>query len=72
MPNFKDAALFCWDMNPDILYANKFNIPMCVHAWPKNIPFWRTKIKAMDKEIIVNTAYNKYKNFIDVYYLKKK
>lgn len=72
LPNFKDAALFCWDMNPDILYANKFDIPMCVHAWPKNISFWRTKIKAMDNEIIVNTAYNKYKNFIDVYYLKKK
>jgi hypothetical protein len=62
---------FAWDMSVDILY-DFFKIktlPMCIHAWDKNIRFWNKHIpELIENEEITNYCENKYKDFFKVYY----
>ena len=69
IPNWIVASKFSWDMNVDI-YKKMFNIdynPMAVHAWPKNIRYWKDKFEEMNKTI-VDFCENKYSDFFEKYY----
>ena len=44
---------------------------MACHAWPKNIRFWKDKIKEIDNNII-DYCEEKYKEFFKLYYGEKK
>lgn len=67
MPSWKECAEFAWDMNPDILYNMNVSTPQIgIHAWPKNIPFWKDKLKADDNTC--KEAVSDNKEFINIYY----
>ena len=68
-PNWKIATHFAIDMNPDIAYRifNNQIEPMCVHAWPKNIEFWKTRFKDLDQDTI-RCCENKHGDFLSAYY----
>lgn len=69
MPTWQECATFAWDMNPDILYKSNVSTPRIgIHAWPKNIPFWKDKID-IDNETY-EEAVLENKEFIDLYYSK--
>ena len=72
-PNYKEAFKFAIDMNPDLVETqyNVTELPTAIHAFDKNIPYWRTKIKELDNNDIYEECYMKHKDFIDVYYYKK-
>lgn len=67
-PNWKVAALFAFDMNPDVLvdiYGMK--LPMGCHAFDKNIRFWKNYIPECD-EHIVNICEKKHEQWFSKYY----
>lgn len=66
-PTWEDAAMFSWDMNPDVLYDKFEALPQIgCHAWPKNALFWRDHID-MPVEVY-NAAYDANKEFLELYY----
>ena len=73
IPSWEDAGKFALDMNPEV-YVNFVNdkefLPMACHAWPKNIRFWKDKIKEIDNNII-DYCEDKYKEFFKLYYGEK-
>ena len=72
-PKWNDAMKFAIDMNPDLAY-DRFNmqgLPMCIHAFDKNIPYWRSRISDFDNDELYNHCYEKNKKFIDTYYFHK-
>ena len=72
-PKFDEAMKFAIDMNPDLIY-NRYGFsgyPTCIHAFDKNIPFWRSRISDFDNDELYNHCYEKNKKFIDTYYLHK-
>lgn len=73
MPNVMEAFKFSIDMNPDIAFENYGvkDFPMAIHAFNKNIPFWKEKVKEFDNQELYDVCYNKYKDFINAYYFKK-
>lgn len=68
MPTWQECANFAWDMNPDMLwdYTGGELPQIGIHAWPKNMPFWKDKIN------VDNDAYEEAlkdnADFISVYY----
>lgn len=68
MPIWEECSNFAWDMNPDILWKIKLRtLPdIGIHAWPKNIPFWKTIIKFDDS--VISEALNDNEEFIKIYY----
>lgn len=72
-PKFQEALEFAIDMNPDIVFDQyKFDkMPMCIHAFDKNIPYWRDKIEDFDNDELYDYCVEKNKDFIDKYYFKK-
>lgn len=66
-PIFQDAIRFAWDMNPDVIYKLTQNLPMCIHAFDKNIPFWKDKLEGITSEVY-SDSYSRNKSFIDAYY----
>ena len=72
VPNFKLASMFACDMNPDILLGSKPKIlPMGVHAFDKNIPYWSKIIQELSSKELYDECYKRHKNFIDAYYGSK-
>lgn len=70
---WNEAMNFAIDMNPDIAY-DRYGMkgyPMGIHAFEKNIPFWKGKIDAFNSQVLYEYCYNKHKEFIDAYYLQK-
>lgn len=69
MPNWIVASKFAWDMNVD-LYKRLFDIeylPMCAHAWTRNIRYWKDKFEEIDQKI-VDFCEEKYKELFEKYY----
>ena len=69
LASLKYAYQFAWDMNVDIIY-NDWNIhklPMCIHAWDKNIRFWKQHIPEITQSI-VNFCEQKHEKFFKLYY----
>lgn len=66
-PVFQHATQFAWDMNPDVIYKLTQELPMCIHAFDKNIPFWKDKINGITPEVY-SDCYSRNKQFIDAYY----
>lgn len=72
-PDWSEAIKFCIDMNPDVAFG-KFGLqeyPMCIHAFDKNIPFWRDKIVDFDDDQLYEYCVKKNEKFITEYYLNK-
>ena len=67
-PSFKIACKFAIDMNPD--HISMSELPMGIHAFDKNIPFWRKVVNIPAN--VVNKCYIKNRDFIDAYYSSKK
>lgn len=66
----KIGLIFSWDMSADVLY-NQFelhNLPMAIHAWDKNIRFWKKIIEELNNKDIIEFCENKYKDFFKLYY----
>ena len=73
-PNWNDAMKFAIDMNPDLAY-DRFNmqgLPMCIHAFDKNIPYWRKTISELSGDDLYDFCCEKHSNFINEYYLNRK
>lgn len=73
MPSWKDAMHFAIDMNPDIAY-DKYEmkgLPIGIHAFEKNMPFWRDKVDDFNNDELCDYCNNKHKEFVDIYYKKK-
>lgn len=68
MPTWEECAEFAYDMNPDILHLiHKLPLPQVgIHAWPKNIPFWKSRLDV--PENIVKDCMKANWQFIEVYY----
>ena len=68
MPTWQECAEFAWDMNPDILcdYTGGEFPHIGIHAWPKNIPFWKDKIDVNNE--VVEEAEKDNLDFINIYY----
>jgi hypothetical protein len=66
-----EAFKFGWDMSVDVIY-NFWKIkefPMCIHAWDKNIRFWKNHFPELQElPQIINYCENKHKEFFKVYY----
>ena len=72
-PTYKEAFKFAGDMNPDIVetqYGVK-ELPTAIHAFDKNIPYWRNRIPELSSDELYDFCYNANKEFIDIYYYKK-
>lgn len=58
-PNYKEAALFAWDMNPDIMIGvTRGKFPGFLHAYDKNLRWYRQNINnhlLRDKELFRET-----------------
>lgn len=71
MPNWEEASKFSWDMNVD-LYNKFFKIeylPMCAHAWTRNIRFWKDKFSELIEDpSIVEFCEKKYEELFKLYY----
>ena len=70
LPQYTEAVEFAIDMNPDVIKPK--NLPMGIHAFHKNFPYWKDKIDYLsnDQEAF-DSAYRQCKDFIDIYYYKK-
>lgn len=68
MPTWQECSEFAWDMNPDILwdYTGEELPHIGIHAWPKNIPFWRDKIDVSNE--VIEEAIKDNFDFINIYY----
>ena len=67
---WEEAASFSFDMNPDIIFKQLNILPeIGIHAFGKNIPFWKDKLN-IPKEVI-DESMEKYKVFISIYYKDK-
>lgn len=69
MPTWEDCSLFAYDMNPDILWerTNGHMPEIGIHAWPKNIPFWKDKLDI--PEDAIKEAMDENASFIQAYYV---
>lgn len=66
-----EAFKFGWDMSVDVIY--KFwgitTFPMCIHAWDKNIRFWKDYFPELKEyQFIVEFCEKKHKEFFKLYY----
>lgn len=75
-PSWKEAMLFALDMNPEITNniieesCNNMN-NMGIHAWAKNIRYWKDKLEELkDNKEVIDYCENKYKDFFELYYHK--
>lgn len=69
MAHFSEAAKFAWDMNPDLLYRGGHIWPLFVHAWDKNLPFWREHFNAFSyRDDILREKHESYHEFWEKYY----
>ena len=72
VPSFKLASMFACDMNPDVILGkNPKILPMGVHAFDKNIPYWSKLIPELSSKELNDECYKRHKNFIDAYYGSK-
>lgn len=73
MPYYTEAFKFAIDMNPDIIenYYGIKDLPTAIHAFDKNIPYWRLRIPELSSDELYVFCYNTHKEFIDAYYLNK-
>lgn len=73
-PEYNEAFKFAIDMNPDIV-ETKYGIvelPTAIHAFDKNIPYWRKRIPELSSDEIYKCCYEQHKEFIDTYYKNNK
>lgn len=73
-PKWQNAMKFAIDMNPDLAYEryNMEGLPMCIHAFDKNIPYWKEKIKDLDNNQLYEECVQKHQGFITEYYFNRK
>lgn len=72
-PYYTKAFEFAIDMNPDVIelsYGFK-GLPTGIHAFDKNIPYWRRRIPELSSDELYDFCYNSNKEFIDMYYNHK-
>ena len=72
IPTVKLATLFACDMNPDKLLGDTPRImPMGIHAFDKNIPYWSKIVPELSSKELYDECYLRHKNYIDLYYGSK-
>lgn len=62
---------FAWDMSVDVIYNlwNIHTLPMCIHAWDKNIRFWQLHIPEIKDNVeVIEFCEEKHKEFFKLYY----
>lgn len=66
---FQYSVIFAWDMNVDIIYNhwNFHKMPMCIHAWDKNIRFWKDHLPYITQDIVYYCE-QKHEEFFSIYY----
>lgn len=72
IPDWKEAVNFSIDMNPEVPY-NYWKIdphPMAIHAFEKNIRFWKDRIPELNNKKVIDYCEDKYKEFFKYYYQK--
>lgn len=69
-PSYANAAKFAWDMNVDVMYNQFKEFPSFIHAFGKNIEFWRTSlfIELHSKELS-DWCENEYSELLEYYHL---
>ena len=72
-PTYQEGFKFAGDMNPDIVETQYgvTELPTAIHAFDKNIPYWRNRISELSSDKLYDFCYNSHKQFIDIYYYKK-
>lgn len=70
-PNWEEALLFGIDMNADVIYE-KLNmpvLPMGIHAWSKNIRYWKTVLPELkDNKKVSDLCEERYADYFKLYY----
>ena len=66
VPTIEESLQFAIDMNPDIVFDTKQELPMGCHAFCKNIPFWEKVVQF--PEDVKEAAYKEHGDFMKIYY----
>ena len=67
----KVGLSFAWDMSVDVIYNlwGYHKLPMCIHAWDKNIRFWQLHIPDIKNNTeVIEFCEEKHKDFFKLYY----
>lgn len=70
-PDWKTALYFAIDMNADVIYDKlKFKeLPMGIHAWPKNIRHWQNVLDELkNNRPVIDLCEDLYEEFFKIYY----
>ena len=70
-PNWIESLSFALDMNVDVLYNKKIisGLPTGIHAWPKNIRYWKNILEELkDNQEVSDLCEKLYKDYFDLYY----
>ena len=73
-PSWIEALSFAIDMNADVIYnhMNYKELPMGIHAWGKNIRYWKNVLEELkNNNEVIDYCENKYKDFFNLYYQNK-
>ena len=73
-PNWMEALFFALDMNIDAIYNDfKFKyMPMGIHAWPKNIRYWKNVLEELkDNQEVSDYCEELYKDYFKLYYAEQ-
>lgn len=68
---YEIGLLFSWDMSVDVIYDlwNNKRFPMAIHAWDKNIRFWKRFMPELkNNDSVIEFCEEKHKNFFKLYY----
>lgn len=71
IPDWKEALDFSMDMSIDVIYNHMHwkKIPMAIHAWDKNIRWWKNVIpELINNKEIIDFCEEKHKEFFELYY----
>lgn len=70
-PSWMEALIFALDMNVDVVYnqLDKNILPMGIHAWPKNIRYWKNVLEELkDNKEVSDLCEERYKEYFELYY----
>ena len=75
IPKYDEEAVeFSIDMNPNIcmniLKKHNIDFPMGIHAYPKNIIYWRNYISELNDSKLINECLTSNNDFFDLLYRK--
>jgi len=68
------GLMFAWDMSVDVIYNlwNYKQLPMCIHAWDKNIRLWQDLLPELKNNTeVIDFCEDKHKEFFKIYYNEK-